>query len=190
MSFHNRLPEGKVCKSPICGGDLVATFFAYAGLQQPWKIHGRDLTNVFKNPEAREAPRALLLEEIVDRHADLVAHPGDATEGVGARPQVGDAAQELEGVALFLQFVRLGVGGAVDGDGVGGHLGRLPLGRRRLDLAGDGDATAGGQVLDLRLVIGQRGGGDDLDVALRRAVIQLEEAEAALGVAPGADPAL
>ena len=73
----------------------------------------------------------------------LVADAGDGAEGVGARPQVGDGAQELEGVALFLQRVRLGVGPAVDRDAVGVDLGGLPLGRRRLDLAVDGDAAAG-----------------------------------------------
>jgi len=66
VSFVKQLPEGKVCQSPVCGGDLVATFFAHAGLELPWKVHGRDLTAVFKNPEVREQPRALLLEEMGD----------------------------------------------------------------------------------------------------------------------------
>ena len=69
------------------------------------------------------------------------------------------------------------------------HLGRLPLGRRRLHLALDDDAGPGVQVLDLALVVGQFARGDDLHVALARAVVELDEAEAALGVAAGADPA-
>src|SRR5262249_6751008 len=128
--------------------------------------------------------------ELMNRQAHLVAHAGDGPKGVGARPQVGDGAQELEGVPLFLELVRLRVGRAVDGDGVGGHLGRLPLGRPRLDLAGDGAATAGGELVDFRVVVGQGGGGDDLHVALRGAVVDFEEVEAALGVAAGAHPAL
>ena len=74
VSFNKQLPEGKVCRSPICGGDLVATFFAYAGLELPWKIHGRDLTAVFKNPETRELPRALLLEEMGEFYGSAT-HP-------------------------------------------------------------------------------------------------------------------
>src|SRR5262245_64802240 len=69
-------------------------------------------------------------------------------------------------------------------------FGGLPLCRRRLDLALDDDAGTGVQVLDDGLVVGQFAGGDDLDVALAGAVVEFEEAEAALGVAAGADPAL
>src|SRR5947209_1923211 len=42
----------------------------------------------------------------------------------------------------------------------------------------------------LALVIGQGARGDDLEVAKRRAIVQLDEAEAALGVAPRPHPAL
>ena len=96
-----------------------------------------------------DVEEALLLEEVVDRPADAVADAGDGAEGVGPRPQVGDGAQELEGVALLLQRIGLRIGPAVDGDASGVDLGRLSLGRRRLDLAVDGDAGAGGQLLDL-----------------------------------------
>ena len=60
---------------------------------------------------------------------------GDGAEGVGARPQVGDGAQELEGVALLLERVRLRVGAAVDDDALGVDFGGLALGGRRLHLA-------------------------------------------------------
>src|SRR5260370_13891001 len=40
------------------------------------------------------------------------------------------------------------------------------------------------------LVVGQRILGEDLDVAEAGAVVQLDEAEAALGIAPGAHPTL
>src|SRR6185369_13889331 len=63
VSFAGKLPEGKVCASPVCGGDLVTTFFSYAGAKLPWEMHGRDLTAVLKNPELREEPRSLLFEE-------------------------------------------------------------------------------------------------------------------------------
>ncbi len=57
-----------------------------------------------------DVEEALLLEEVVDRAADAVAHPRDGAERVGPRPQVGDRAQELERVPLLLQRVRFGVG--------------------------------------------------------------------------------
>src|SRR5205814_1946885 len=64
VSFPGKLPEGKVFQSPACGGDLVSTFFAFAGLKLPWEVHGRDLTAVLKSPETREEPRVLLLEDM------------------------------------------------------------------------------------------------------------------------------
>jgi arylsulfatase A-like enzyme len=64
ISFAGKLPAGKVCTSPVCAGDLVATIFAFAGLEQPWKMHGRDLTPVLQNPEQREEPRVLLFEHM------------------------------------------------------------------------------------------------------------------------------
>jgi arylsulfatase A-like enzyme len=64
VSFAGKLPEGKVCASPVCGGDLITTFFSYAGVKVPWQMHGRDLTSVLKLPEQREEPRALLFEEM------------------------------------------------------------------------------------------------------------------------------
>ena len=45
------------------------------------------------------------------------------------------------------------------------------------------------QLLDLALVVGQLAVGDDLHVAQAGAVVELDEAEAALGVAAGANPA-
>jgi arylsulfatase A-like enzyme len=74
VSFPKQLPQGKICQSPVCGGDLVTTFFAYAGLELPWKMHGRDLTPVLKNPEVREQPRALLLEEMGNYYGSAT-HP-------------------------------------------------------------------------------------------------------------------
>ena len=69
-----------------------------------------------------------------------VAQPGDGAEGVGPRPQVGDGAQKLERVALFLQRIGFGIGLAVDRDAGRVQFGGLALGRRFFDLADDGDA--------------------------------------------------
>jgi len=66
VSFAGKLPAGKVCASPTCGGDLTSTFFSFAGIKVPWEMHGRDLTPIFKQPEVKEEPRVILLEEMGD----------------------------------------------------------------------------------------------------------------------------
>jgi arylsulfatase A-like enzyme len=45
------LPEGKVCQQPVGGPDLVMTFHAFARQPLPWKMHGRDLTPILREPE-------------------------------------------------------------------------------------------------------------------------------------------
>ena len=57
------------------------------------------------------------------------AHYG--AEGVGARPQMGDGAQELEGMALLLERVSFRIGRAVKDDAAGVDLGGLSLGRAK-----------------------------------------------------------
>ena len=64
VSMPSQLPQGKVCASPACGGDLVATFCSFAGVKLPWEVHGRDLTPLLKSPETKEEPRALLFEDM------------------------------------------------------------------------------------------------------------------------------
>ena len=73
---------------------------------------------------------------------------------------------------------------------LGQDLGRLPLGRRGSHGSLNGDGAAGAELLDFALVIGERGLGEDLHVALAGAVVDFEEAEALLGIAAGANPAL
>ena len=51
VSMPSSLPEGAVCESPVGGVDIVPTFFNFAGLELPWKMHGRDLTPLLKNPK-------------------------------------------------------------------------------------------------------------------------------------------
>ena len=70
------------------------------------------------------------------------------------------------------------------------HLGRLPFGGRLPHLAFDRDAATGREAADLAFVVFQLRVGDDLDIRLRRAVVQLQKAESALGIAARANPAL
>jgi len=52
VSMPGTIPEGKVCATPVGGVDLVPTFFRFAGIKLPWKMHGHDLTPLLKNPRA------------------------------------------------------------------------------------------------------------------------------------------
>jgi arylsulfatase A-like enzyme len=44
-------PQGKVSPRCVTAADLVVTFFAMAGMNLPWTMHGRDLTPLLKAPE-------------------------------------------------------------------------------------------------------------------------------------------
>ncbi|RFC47470.1 MAG: N-acetylglucosamine-6-sulfatase [Verrucomicrobia bacterium] len=52
VSMPSRLPQGKVCAQPVHGVDLVSTFFGFAGISLPWKMHGRDLGPLLRQPES------------------------------------------------------------------------------------------------------------------------------------------
>jgi arylsulfatase A-like enzyme len=55
VSMPSRFPQGKVCNQPVHGVDLVSTFLATAGIQEPWGMHGRDLTPLLQSPEVSES---------------------------------------------------------------------------------------------------------------------------------------
>jgi arylsulfatase A-like enzyme len=42
---------GKVCRHAVGGQDLIPTFFSIAGIEPPWKMHGRDISGLLKNPD-------------------------------------------------------------------------------------------------------------------------------------------
>ncbi len=52
VSMPGTLPEGVVCKTSVGGADLVPTFFSFAGLELPWKMHGHDLTPLLREPKS------------------------------------------------------------------------------------------------------------------------------------------
>ena len=110
-----------------------------------------------------------LVEEAVDRLRERVAHARRRADHVGARPQVRDLAQELERVRLGLDRIGVGiVDPADDLDRARLHLERLALRGRRHDRAGRLDRAAGGELLDLVGVVGQRVGRDHLHRMERR----------------------
>ena len=103
---------------------------------------------------------------------------------------MGDGAEVLEGRPLLLDRVGFRIAPAVDGELGRLDFGRLPLGGRLEHLAFDADAATDIELFDVGFVVGEIGVGDDLHVAEAGAVVEFDEAEAAFGVAAGADPAL
>lgn len=84
VSMPSRFAQGKACAQPVHGVDLVSTFFATAGIAEPWEMHGRDLTPLLKNPEVKEAEiRPLFYEHMgheygSDVEKTLRQHPEEA----------------------------------------------------------------------------------------------------------------
>mgnify|MGYP001588512396 CR=1 FL=1 len=50
IAMPGTLPQGKTCTVPVSGVDFAPTFFKVAGFELPWKMHGRDLTPLLKDP--------------------------------------------------------------------------------------------------------------------------------------------
>ncbi|MFT5471586.1 MAG: arylsulfatase A-like enzyme, partial [Verrucomicrobiales bacterium] len=79
MSFPGRIPEGKVCPAPVGGTDIVPTFFAFADLPLPWKMHGHDLTPLLEQPD-RDWPHPVLTAMTARRYgSDTNVVPTDKT---------------------------------------------------------------------------------------------------------------
>lgn len=62
VSRPGTLPEGKLCPHTVNAADLVVTFFSQAGIKLPWKMHGRDATPLFLDPEGAAWDHATLFE--------------------------------------------------------------------------------------------------------------------------------
>lgn len=60
VSMPGTFPEGVVCRTPVGGADLVPTFFAAAGIELPWTMHGHDLTPLLRDPQS-EWPHPVLM---------------------------------------------------------------------------------------------------------------------------------
>jgi len=66
VSMPGTIPQNQVCKKPAGGVDLVPTFFRFAGIELPWKMHGHDLTPLLKAPETAAWDHPVLLS-LTDR---------------------------------------------------------------------------------------------------------------------------
>ncbi|MDF1815341.1 MAG: sulfatase-like hydrolase/transferase [Verrucomicrobiales bacterium] len=51
ISMPAKLPVAKVNNTPVGGVDLIPTFFHFAGIDLPWKMHGTNLAPLLTNPE-------------------------------------------------------------------------------------------------------------------------------------------
>ena len=136
-----------------------------------------------------EVVESVAVEVLVDGVGHGVADAQHGAEGVGARTQVGDVAQELERVALLLERVGIGVGRAVYLDFRGLHLDALTRAGRGDQTAVHTDAGARGDGLEL--LVGEfRKVNHHLDVRQTRAVVHGDEGHvlvAALGAHPTLD---
>jgi arylsulfatase A-like enzyme len=52
ISRPGTIPAGRFCDRAVNAADLVATFFAQAGIELPWKMQGRDLSPLLQDPDA------------------------------------------------------------------------------------------------------------------------------------------
>ena len=53
VSLPGTIPEGKVCNTPVGGTDIAPTFFGFADIDLPWKMHGHDLRPLLFDPAAK-----------------------------------------------------------------------------------------------------------------------------------------
>ncbi|MFN8711012.1 MAG: sulfatase-like hydrolase/transferase [Planctomyces sp.] len=64
ISQPGTIPQGTVCRTPAGGADLVQTFFSRAGIELPWKMHGRDLSPFLSDPQKLDPDHVLLFEHM------------------------------------------------------------------------------------------------------------------------------
>jgi arylsulfatase A-like enzyme len=62
VSMPGTVPQGQYCPHPVNAPDLIVTFFALAGIERPWKMHGRDLTPLLMNPQSAAWDHPTLFE--------------------------------------------------------------------------------------------------------------------------------
>ena len=135
-----------------------------------------------------EVDKPLVVEVLVNRICHIVADAEDCTKGVGPRAEVSHLSQELKGVLLLLQRIRIGVCRAVDLNGISLYLYCLSLALTLYQLAVYRETGTGGDLLE-QLLIDLALVGNDLEVIHRGAVIHGDEGDI-LATPLGADPPL
>ena len=85
VSFPDRVEQGKVCEHPVTGPDVIPTIYSFAGLDLPWKMHGRDLTPLLKNPESTW-PHPALMTFTADQYGSNTKDPATSSRFVDKVP--------------------------------------------------------------------------------------------------------
>jgi arylsulfatase A-like enzyme len=86
ISQPGTIPQGKVCKHPVNSPDLVDLLCRTAGVNIPWKTHGRDIRPLLVNPERDDWSSPMLFThtgrhygaetDVIPTDADLAAASG------------------------------------------------------------------------------------------------------------------
>ena len=80
VSMPSKLPTGKVVREPVSGVDLIPTFFNFADVDLPWKMHGHDLTNLLKDPSSGWSHPSMTVFTARTYGSDTNQVPPDTTE--------------------------------------------------------------------------------------------------------------
>ncbi len=85
VAMPTQLPQGAVCPVPVNGADLTSTLLGFAGLPEPWEMHGRDMRPLLDHPADKPTDaawqRPTLLMHTADHYgADTAEIPTDYAE--------------------------------------------------------------------------------------------------------------
>ncbi|MCG8652177.1 MAG: sulfatase-like hydrolase/transferase [Pirellulales bacterium] len=61
ISQPGRVAEGRVCPHPVNSPDLVELMCRWAGVEIPWKMHGRDIRPLLADPSGKDWNRPMLM---------------------------------------------------------------------------------------------------------------------------------
>ncbi|WP_231741923.1 family 16 glycoside hydrolase [Stieleria varia] len=64
------IPQGKVCRHPVSAPDVVQLFCDVADVTVPWKMHGRDIRPLLKDPESQDWSMPVLMTHTGRKYGD------------------------------------------------------------------------------------------------------------------------
>lgn len=67
-----RIKPGTVCKEAVNGVDIVSTIHSLAGIEPEWKMHGRDLMGLLKQPEGKLNEPMLLINSTYEYGENII----------------------------------------------------------------------------------------------------------------------
>jgi arylsulfatase A-like enzyme len=83
IRYPQLVPPATVCTHPVGGQDLIPTFFALAGIELPWKMHGRNLMPLLRQPDRKDWNEPVLMENTKFYYGDdTAAGTGPGWNGV------------------------------------------------------------------------------------------------------------